>query len=84
MFTVGNTAVWAAAFFSVAGMLVAEIPTAYARYLALAGQLTGPAIGDPFALPLLWISVFVIVVVSGGGPGPRRHAALVPLDWQVQ
>ena len=76
MFAVGIPAA-AQAFFSIASMLVA-IPTAIQIFAWLATLWSGRII---FALPMLWITGFLVIFVCGGLTGVML--ALVPLNWQV-
>ncbi|MEX1198539.1 MAG: cytochrome c oxidase subunit I [Pseudohongiellaceae bacterium] len=76
MFTVGIPQ-FAQAFFSVASMLVA-IPTAVQLFSWLATLWSGRVV---FALPMLWLSGFLVIFVCGGLTGVML--ALVPFNWQV-
>ncbi len=76
MFTIGIPPL-AQAFFSAASMLVA-IPTSVQVFAWLATLWLGRPVR---ALPMLWLSGFLVVFVAGGLTGVML--ALVPFDWQV-
>lgn len=76
MFTVGIPQL-AMAFFSAASMLVA-IPTGI-QIFAWIATLWGSQ--PRFAIPMLWVSGFLVNFLIGGFTGVML--ALVPFDWQV-
>ncbi len=76
MFTVGIPQL-AQAFFSAASMLVA-VPTAIQVFAWLATLWLGR---PRMALPMLWVTGFLVIFVCGGLTGVML--ALVPFNWQV-
>lgn len=76
MFTVGIPQL-AQAFFSAASMLVA-VPTGIQIFSWIATLWLGRPV---FHVPMLWITGFLVVFVTGGLTGVML--ALVPFNWQV-
>ncbi len=76
MFTIGIPQL-AQAFFSMASMLVA-IPTGVQIFAWLATLWTGRPV---FHVPMLWITGFLVIFITGGLTGVML--ALVPFNWQV-